>query len=91
MKTVSFAATLAAFAAASAAFGGLSPKASEELIRNGSFEEVEDGRAVGWPVAKHYSVAERGGMNGTRGIVFENDNERDFRALLTQNVKFEHG
>ena len=23
----------------------------EELIRNGSFGEVEDGRAVGWPAA----------------------------------------
>ena len=62
-----------------------------DLIRNGSFEEVTDGKAVGWPTAKHYSVAERGGMNGTRGIAYENRDEKDFRALLTQNVKFEHG
>ena len=62
-----------------------------DLIRNGSFEEVKDGKAVGWPAAKHYAVAERGGMNGTRGIAYENSDEKDFRALLTQNVKFEHG
>ena len=65
--------------------------APADLIRNGSFEEVKDGNAVGWPAAKHYAVAERGGMNGTRGIVYENSDEKDFRALLTQNVKFEHG
>ena len=63
----------------------------EELIRNGSFEDVVDGKAAGWPSARHYSVTERGGMNGTRGIVYENLDEKDYRALLTQNVKFEHG
>ena len=64
---------------------------NKELIRNGSFEEVRDGAAVGWPTARHYSVSERGGMNGTRGIVYENFDEKDYKALLTQNVEFEHG
>ena len=62
-----------------------------ELIRNGSFEEAANGNAVGWPTARHYAVSERGGMNGTRGMAYENFDEKGYRALLTQNVKFEHG
>ena len=65
--------------------------ASGELIRNGSFEEVKDGKAAGWPALKHHAVAERGGMNGTTGILYENRDVKDFRAMLVQDIKFKHG
>ena len=65
--------------------------APEELIRNGSFEEIKDGKAVGWPSARHYTYADRAGMNGTRGVAYDNTTEKDYRALLTQDVPFKHG
>ena len=65
--------------------------APEELIRNGSFEEMKDGKAVGWPSARHYACCDRAGMNGTRGIAYDNATEKNYRALLTQDVPFRHG
>ncbi|MBO5940124.1 MAG: metallophosphoesterase [Kiritimatiellae bacterium] len=64
---------------------------SKELVRNGSFEEVEDGKAVGWPSAKYYNYAARSGMNGTGGVIYDNTSEKNYRALITQDVPFRHG
>ncbi len=76
-------------AVASGAFAAVA--APKDVIVNGSFEETKDGKVVGWPVPRHYSLSERDGMNGTRGIAYENHDEKGYKALISQNVRFEPG
>ena len=88
MKLSRFAVAL--LAAACAATASL-PSRAAELLTNGSFEESEGGKVVGWSLPNHYRYEMRGGMNGTRGIAFENDGDKDFYAYPSQAVPFESG
>ena len=54
------------------------PSRAAELLTNGSFEDVKGGATVGWNVPEHYVFAEGVGMNGTRALVFENKDDKDF-------------
>ena len=62
-----------------------------ELLTNGSFEDEANGKVAGWSLPKHYRLESRGGMNGTRGVAFENDGDKDFYAYPSQAVPFETG
>ena len=62
-----------------------------ELLTNGSFEDVKDGRLVGWNLPQYYSCDARGGMNGTHGVAFENGGDKEFYSYPSQNVPFEPG
>ena len=62
-----------------------------ELLTNGSFEDVKDGRLVGWNLPQYYSFDARGGMNGTHGVAFENGGDKEFYSYPSQNVPFEPG
>ena len=64
---------------------------AEELLKNGSFEDVVDGRTPGWSVGRHWSFEAGCGMNGTRGLAFENTDEKDFYEYPSQAVPFETG
>ena len=66
--------TVAAFAASC----GVVARPAAELLVNGSFEDVKDGKTVGWNVPEHYAFADGVGMNGTRGILFENRDDRKY-------------
>ena len=62
-----------------------------ELLTNGSFEDVKDGKTVGWNVPKHWRFDDRVGFNGTRGAAFENMDDVDFYDYPRQAVPFEPG
>ena len=81
---------IAVCAAFLAAAGGMSSSAAE-MLRNGSFEDVANGRTVGWDVGRHWQFAKACGMNGTRGLAFENLDEKDFHEYPSQPVAFEAG
>ena len=76
--------------AACAAMASL-PSRAAELLTNGSFEDVKDGQTVGWNVPEHYAFAEGVGMNGTRALVFENRDDKDFYKYPSAPVAFEKG
>ena len=67
------------------------PSRAAELLTNGSFEDVKDGATVGWNVPKHYAFAEGVGMNGTRALVFENRDDKDFYKYPSAQIAFEKG
>ena len=67
------------------------PSRAAELLTNGSFEESKGGKVVGWSLPKYYRYEMRGGMNGTRGIAFENEGDKEFYAYPSQAVPFESG
>ena len=62
-----------------------------ELLTNGSFEDVKDGQTVGWNVPEHYVFADGVGMNGTRALVFENKDDKDFYKYPSAPIAFEKG
>ena len=67
------------------------PSSAAELLTNGSFEEVKDGKPVGWRLPRHYRFEGRGGMNGTHGIAFEKAGDDGFHSYPSQAVPFEPG
>ena len=79
------------FAAAMAAWGLQLSCPAAELLTNGSFEDVKDGQTVGWNVPEHYVFADGVGMNGTRALVFENKDDKDFYKYPSAPVAFEKG
>ena len=68
-----------------------SPSRAAELLTNGSFEDVKGGKTVGWNVPDHYTFAEGVGMNGTRALVFENRDDKDFYKYPSAQIAFEKG
>ena len=62
-----------------------------ELLVNGSFEDVKDGRTVGWSAPEHYAFADGVGMNGTRGLAFENKDDKNYYAYPSAQIPFEKG
>ena len=85
MKTVRF------LAVALAACGVVSACPAAELLTNGSFEDVKDGKTVGWNVPEHYAFADGVGMNGTRALVFENKDDKEFYKYPSAQIAFEKG
>ena len=79
--------TVAAFAASC----GVVARPAAELLVNGSFEDVKDGKTVGWNVPEHYAFADGVGMNGTRGILFENRDDRKYYRYPSAQIPFEKG
>ena len=67
------------------------PLRAAELLTNGSFEDVQDGLTVGWNVPEHYAFANGVGMNGTRALVFENRDDKDFYKYPSAQIAFEKG
>ena len=67
------------------------PSSAAELLTNGSFEEVKDGKPVGWRLPRHYRFEGRGGMNGTHGLAFEKAGDDGFHSYPSQAVPFEPG
>ena len=68
-----------------------SPSRAAELLTNGSFEDVKGGKTVGWNVPDHYTFAEGVGMNGTRALVFENRDDKDFYKYPSVQIAFKKG
>ena len=79
------------FAAALVACGFVSTCPAAELLTNGSFEDVKDGKTVGWNVPEHYAFADGVGMNGTRALVFENRDDKEFYKYPSAQIAFEKG
>ncbi len=73
------------------AFGLASACSATELLTNGSFEESKDGKIIGWGLPRYYRLDEHGGMNGTRGILFDNANDSKFYSFPSAAVPFEAG
>ena len=67
------------------------PSRAAELLTNGSFEDVKGGKTVGWTLPEHYVFADGIGMNGTRGIVFENRDDKTFYKYPSAQIAFEKG
>ncbi len=67
------------------------PSRAAELLTNGSFEDVKGGQTVGWNVPEHYAFAEGVGMNGTRALVFENKDDKEFYKYPSAQIAFEKG
>ena len=86
MKSVGLVAAMAACVATAP-----SQSLAAELLTNGSFEDVKDGKTVGWSVPEHYVFAEGVGMNGTRALVFENKDDKDFYKYPSAQIAFEKG
>lgn len=76
------------------AFGGLllsSPGAQKELVVNGGFNEVKDGKTVAWNEVKaHYAYRDGVGRSGTRALCFENDDPK-FYSFPGQPVDLKAG
>ena len=67
------------------------PSRAAELLTNGSFEDVKDCNTVGWKVPEHYAFAEGVGMNGTRALVFENRDDKNFYKYPSARIEFKKG
>ena len=68
--------------------GALSVK---ELVANGSFEDGDEGVAAGWRLPERWRVEEGAGMNGTRGVAFENLDDADYYKFPSAPVPFAEG
>ena len=62
-----------------------------ELLANGSFEAGGDGVAAGWRLPAHWRVEDGAGMNGTRGIAFENLDDAGYYKFPLAPIPFEEG
>ena len=62
-----------------------------ELLANGSFEAGGGGAATGWSLPARWRVENGVGMNGTRGVVFENEDAPDDYQFPSAPVPFEAG
>lgn len=70
---------------------GLHSVCAAEFVANGSFESVQDGKLVGWELPAHYRIAEHEGMNGTRGVVYENTTDAEYYSFPAVKVDLEPG
>ena len=62
-----------------------------QLVRNGGFEDVKDGKTVGWnAVGRKYVYADGAGRSGTRALAFENDDPR-FYNFPGQRIELKAG
>lgn len=78
-------ATLATWGCVSSVWAG-------ERVRNGSFEELsEQGRTAHWGVGNHYRISDRVGMNGTRGMAYVNESDKNYYEPIGQTLKLEPG
>ena len=100
MKSVTFAllaaAIMAATAIASAAddAAGIKPRLSSgggELVLNGGFDEVVDGKTAHWnTVGKKFTYRDGEGRNGTRALCYENDDPK-FYSFPGQKIQLKAG
>ena len=68
-----------------------SPGAQKELVVNGGFNEVKDGKTVAWNEVKaHYAYRDGVGRSGTRALCFENDDPK-FYSFPGQPVDLKAG
>ncbi len=62
-----------------------------DLVRNGGFEDVADGKTVGWnAVGGKYVYRDGEGINGTRALCYEND-DPNFYSFPGQNIPLKAG
>ena len=84
-----FLALLAAAVSARAEAGA--PEQGPELVRNGGFNEVVDGKTAGWnAVGGKYVYRDGEGRGGTRALCFENDDPK-FYSFPGQRVPLKAG
>ena len=77
-----------AFAVAVAACAA---ESSVQLVRNGGFEDVKDGKTVGWnTVGRKYVYVDGAGRSGTRALAFENDDPK-FYSFPGQRIELKAG
>ena len=61
------------------------------LVRNGGFEDVENGATVGWnAVGRRYVYVDGAGRSGTRALAFEND-DPNFYSFPGQRIELKAG
>ena len=61
------------------------------IVTNGGFEDVKDGKTVGWnAVGRKYVYADGAGRSGTRALAFENDDPR-FYNFPGQRIELKAG
>ena len=65
--------------------------AAGPLLSNGSFEAGAGGAADGWSFPAHWRVEDGAGMNGTRGVAFENADDSGFDKFPVSPVPFAEG
>ena len=65
--------------------------AAVELLPNGSFEEGTGNGAAGWSMPTRWRAAKNAGMNGSRGIAFENADDRSYYKFPSASVPLEAG
>ena len=62
-----------------------------ELVRNGGFEDVADGKTVGWnAIGRKFVYRDGEGINGTRALCYEND-DPSFYSFPGQSVPLKAG
>ena len=62
-----------------------------QLVRNGGFEDVKDGKTVGWnTVGRKYVYVDGAGRSGTRALAFENDDPK-FYNFPGQRIELKAG
>lgn len=76
---------------AAAIVGGIQPAmgAAVELLANGSFEEGTGDGAAGWTLPEHWRAEKNAGMNGSRGVAFENADDKDYYKFPSMPVELE--
>ena len=61
-------------------------------LGNPSFEEIKDGKAVGWRLSKGYFRAEKGvGHNGSGGVVWEAGEPSQAQSSCVAEIAVERG
>ena len=60
-----------------------------EIVSNGGFEAVENGKAKGWTLPAYYSCAPGMGRNGTAAIAYSFVTNRHFLAPVAQPLNLE--
>ena len=63
--------------AAVAAMGVVVSAGAEEILENGAFEQVENGKARGWALGGCFKVLPGEGHNGNMGLVWRPRTGRD--------------
>ena len=69
--------------------GGAMCCSAAEVVSNGGFETVENGKAKGWTLPAYYSCAPGMGRNGTAAIAYSFVTNRPYLAPVAQPLKLE--
>lgn len=63
----------------------------EVTVVNTGFQDFTDGKVAGWSLTGHFHAEERGGHNGSAGLVWRSDGPSDRQECAFQRIQLEPG